>query len=366
MPRPFAVTATTNSVRLSVDGRSETSFTAFNASGCPIRGRAQLVPQDPQASDWLSLVGEAERDFDIAEAHQYTVRIDAPPDAPAGNYPFRLDMVGVEDPDEQYTQGPTVAFQVPEPKPEKPFPWWILTLIAAAVLLLGGGIAAIVFSSRDVEVPAVAGATISKATKMLTAADLEVGDNVMEEASDEVARGLVIRTEPPAGEEVPRGSDVILVVSTGPVPVTPTPTPTATPMPTATPIPTATPTPTATPEPRPVSIEGPHCARSFQESWRISKDVEIAGGSVLTLTVGYQAGTPYGWGDLEIDDPTLLQQVDHQDIWPAEGHEAVPGAPGTKIWVFRARGTGETQVTLDCLFLAREPNGTFVLNVTVY
>ncbi|MGC9347466.1 MAG: PASTA domain-containing protein [Anaerolineae bacterium] len=215
MPGPFTVTAATNSVRLDVDRRSETSFTAFNASGRPIRGRAQLVPQNLQASDWLSLGGEAERDFAIAEAHQYTVNIAVPPDAPAGSYLFRLDVVGVENPDEQYTEGPTVTFQVPEPQPEKPFPWWIVAVVAAGLLLIGGLIAAIVLWPRDVEVPGVRGAAINVAVDELAEAHLEVSDDILEEPSAEVPEGSVIRTDPPAGDEVPRGTEVTLIVSTG-------------------------------------------------------------------------------------------------------------------------------------------------------
>lgn len=146
MPGPFAITAVTNSVGLDANRRGTASFTVFNASGRPVRGRAQLVSEDPAAAAWLTLDGEPERDLPIADTEQYTVQIAVPPDAPAGSYPFRLDMVGVENPDEDYTAGPTVTFVVPEPAPKKPFPWWILLVIGGVlvvcclgVLVLGGG-----------------------------------------------------------------------------------------------------------------------------------------------------------------------------------------------------------------------------------
>jgi hypothetical protein len=85
-------------------------------------------------------VDDAERDFPIAGTHQYTVKIAPPPDAPAGNYPFRLDMLGVDNPDEELVQGPSVTFEVPAPEPaRKPFPWWIL-IIVLVVILLGVGL----------------------------------------------------------------------------------------------------------------------------------------------------------------------------------------------------------------------------------
>jgi len=242
MASSFAITAATNSVRLDAKRRGETAFTVFNSSGRPIRGRAQLVPENPAAAAWLTLAGIAERDFPIAGTQQYTVQIAVPPGAPAGSYPFRLDMVGVENPDEDYTEGPTVTFEVPKPQPQKkPFPWWIL-LVVAGVLVVGGSLLAILLWPRTVEVPDVAGLTISEAADVLVEASLSVGE-LDEAPSGEVAEGQVIRSEPAAGEEVRRGSEVTLIVSSGA-------TETATPMPTEEPTePTATPTLTQTPEP---------------------------------------------------------------------------------------------------------------------
>jgi hypothetical protein len=155
MPGEFVITATTNSVWLDPDRQGEISFTVFNAAGRPLRGRAHLAPQSEAAAGWLSLTGEAERAFNIAGAHQYTVRITVPPDAPAGNYPFRLDMTGVENPDEQYVQGPTVTFDVPVREPAKPFPWWIVA-VAVGVLALGILTAVFVLGGGEAQPPATA------------------------------------------------------------------------------------------------------------------------------------------------------------------------------------------------------------------
>lgn len=135
MSSPFAITAATNGVRLDANRRGEAAFTVFNASGRPIRARARLVPDDPVATAWLTLEGESERDLAIAGTEQYAVQIAVPRDAPAGSYPFRLDAVGVENPDEDYTAGPTVTFEVPEPESSKsPFPWWILLIVAGGLI----------------------------------------------------------------------------------------------------------------------------------------------------------------------------------------------------------------------------------------
>jgi hypothetical protein len=217
----MTITTTTNTVALREGRRGEASFTVFNASGRPLRARPQLVPgpsglgQDPSAGGWLSVAGEAERDFAIAEAHQYTVRIEVPPDAPPGGYPFRLDMVGVENPDEQYTQGPTVIFHVQQPAPKKAFPWWILATAAGVVLIIGI-ILAIILWPRSVIVPAVRNETLADASAIITNAQLTVAEDIQEEASDEIGEGFVVGTRPPEAEEVPRGSEITLIVSTGP------------------------------------------------------------------------------------------------------------------------------------------------------
>ena len=292
MQGPFTITTATNSIWLDANRRGDTSFTVFNARGRPIRGRARLVPENPAAEDWLRLEGAAERDFGMAEAHQFMARITVPADASAGSYPFRLDMVGVENPDELYTQGPTVAFQVPEPAPKKPFPWWILAVAAGAIVLIGI-ILAIVLSPREIIVPVVHGETISDAVAILTGARLTVAEAFLEEASDEVAEGRVIRSEPAEGSDVARGSVVALFISTGPVPPTPTPTPT----------PTATATPTATPTETPTPTLTPTAVLPFTQL--VSQQASIPAGSSGNVTASCPPNS-IATGGGYATDPTVL------------------------------------------------------------
>ncbi len=70
-----------------------------------------------------------------------------------------------------------------------------------------------------VEVPAVDGGTVEEATLKLNNAGLSVGRQI-EQASDSVPSGNVIKTSPPAARDVTRGSSVNLYVSTGPAQVT--------------------------------------------------------------------------------------------------------------------------------------------------
>ncbi|MBB4661030.1 Stk1 family PASTA domain-containing Ser/Thr kinase [Conexibacter arvalis] len=70
-----------------------------------------------------------------------------------------------------------------------------------------------------IDVPAVDGDPLDKARAALQNAGLVVGD-VIRQASDSVAEGIVIQTSPRAGANVERGSTVKVYVSTGPEQVT--------------------------------------------------------------------------------------------------------------------------------------------------
>ena len=151
MPNPFSITAATETVRLDAQGRGSNTFTVSNISGRSRRGRARLIPAEPGQASWLSLDGEAERDFTADGTHQYTVRIAVPPGTPAGRHTFGLDVVSVENPDEEWSQGPKVAFEVPATAPpKKPFPWWIIAVILGLLLV---GSLVVWLLTRDKEEP---------------------------------------------------------------------------------------------------------------------------------------------------------------------------------------------------------------------
>ncbi|KQT01904.1 Stk1 family PASTA domain-containing Ser/Thr kinase [Cellulomonas sp. Leaf395] len=98
-------------------------------------------------------------------------------------------------------------------------PWLLPLLIAIAVLAVAGIVALLIANNREtpettVPVPTVVGLTEAEARTMITEADLlyERAD----EASDTVAVGLVIRTDPAEGTDVEKESTVTAFVSTGP------------------------------------------------------------------------------------------------------------------------------------------------------
>ena len=224
MSRPFAITAASNSVFLGEDRTGTAQFTVSNQSGRSVEGRAQLVTDAPEAASWVSLRGPAHRAFATAGTEQYTVEIDVPPDAPSGNYTLRLDVVGEERPDEQYVEGPSVTFQVPEAEPApSSFPWAVVAAVAA-VVLIGGGVLAyqLLSGSDDAEtatVPDVSGLTPGQATDSLEAVGFPRWD-LREEHNDSVTQNRVIATDPAAGTQAITDSAVALRVSLGPSLVT--------------------------------------------------------------------------------------------------------------------------------------------------
>src|SRR2546426_10886256 len=100
MSNPFAITAATNTVLLDSNRQGQTSFTVSNTTSQTIRGHARLAAQPTATESWLTLRGEAERDFARDESQQYAVHIAVPPTAPAGDCTFRLDMVDLANPDD--------------------------------------------------------------------------------------------------------------------------------------------------------------------------------------------------------------------------------------------------------------------------
>lgn len=141
MPDSFEITTVPNTISIDQKRSAEVSFTVSNLTTRALRGRAQLVAQQAETADWLSLAGEIERDFAGAATEEYTVQVVVPPTADAGSYPFRLDMLKVDGAEQSATEGPNVTLTVGEPlviAPKKPFPWWIVAAgVALFVLVMG-------------------------------------------------------------------------------------------------------------------------------------------------------------------------------------------------------------------------------------
>jgi serine/threonine protein kinase len=121
----------------------------------------------------------------------------------------------------------------------------VAPLLVAALL---GGLAWALSrgSAEQVEVPRVVGLSLDEAQQRLEGAGLELGSQT-EAQSEEVAEGVVIEQNPAQGTEVDRGSNVDLIVSTGPPPEPAVQTSSPSASPTASPTVSPTASPTASP-----------------------------------------------------------------------------------------------------------------------
>jgi hypothetical protein len=141
-PPSFTVTAAGGNVNLDGSGQASASFTVTNTSPQDVTGELLTKASEPAKPEWFSIVGESIRDFTPNAAQDVVVQLAVPPGSPPATYAFRLDAVAEDDPDEDYTEGPSVSFEVAAPPPpqKKKFPWWILILVGAIVLLIVIGV----------------------------------------------------------------------------------------------------------------------------------------------------------------------------------------------------------------------------------
>jgi hypothetical protein len=133
----FAITTPSVSVTLAENRIGEVPFTVTNVSNRKLRGRVRIAPGPGAPAEWFSVAGDSEHDFDAGAARQFVVRIDPPLGAPPGTYTFGLDAVGIEHPDDDYSEGPSCQITIPQSAPPRlTTPRGYLTTLAGA--LIGG------------------------------------------------------------------------------------------------------------------------------------------------------------------------------------------------------------------------------------
>jgi len=140
MAKSFTITTTaTDTLKADAGGHAQAVFTVTNATARPVRGMARAKALGDTKREWLSTAGETERDFGGGATEQFSVNFDAA-GAPAGKYPFRLDVASALNPDEDFTEGPTVNVEVAAvaaPPPKKKFPLWVVFLILGVLVIIG-------------------------------------------------------------------------------------------------------------------------------------------------------------------------------------------------------------------------------------
>ena len=170
MSRDFAITTVDRQIKLQQGTSGTVAHTVTNTTGGEVTARARIVTMDGSDDTWFAITGEQERVFAGNATQQYSVTVNIPPTAIPGTYRFRLDVFSVENPDENFAEGPAVEISVEEKaETETPkgdgFPWWIAAVVAT-VLIIGGGIIYFVVNSNDTENDDNGGYVISDATEI--------------------------------------------------------------------------------------------------------------------------------------------------------------------------------------------------------
>jgi PAN domain len=155
----FSITTGKQTIKLDSKRTGEASFTVTNTSSKAARGQLKLRPVEshsltPAEPAWLTLIGDAERNFGPQATTQITMKVAVPASVLPGKYAFRLDAVSTANPDDDLTEGPPVVMEVAtaEAAPKKPFPWWIV-IVAVVVVVAAIGVAIWSMRSRPAVPP---------------------------------------------------------------------------------------------------------------------------------------------------------------------------------------------------------------------
>jgi hypothetical protein len=141
--RTFTIAPPAGAVVLE-DGSADVAFVITSTADHAVVGTLALHATSPAPSEWLSLEGEATHWWAAGAIEDAVVKVRTPTGATPGVYAFRLDAKNEANPEEDYTEGPTVAFEVYGPAREPPWwrrSWW--AIVAAVALLVAAGVGVI-------------------------------------------------------------------------------------------------------------------------------------------------------------------------------------------------------------------------------
>ena len=122
-------------------GAATAVFSVTNRSPGSCDARLSVVLSGGSKTEWFSVDGNRERTFASGETQTVGVTVRIPANAPAGEYPFRLRAIAVNDPDNDHVEGPmTIAKLGPgesAPKPKSLLWLWILIGVVVVLLIAG-------------------------------------------------------------------------------------------------------------------------------------------------------------------------------------------------------------------------------------
>jgi|KBSSwiStaDraftv2_1062776.scaffolds.fasta_scaffold00260_14 hypothetical protein len=205
-------------------------FNVTNKSSDSCSGRLSVVPSGSSKEAWFTIDGDRERTFAAGETQTVTIKVAAPKDVAAGDYPFRLRAVAVNDPDNDHMEGPVATAKVPVPPvvgPKKSL-WWLWLIIALIVLIalgVGGYFIVKSMGSDKDETPInnVATTTSGAVPDFTTGKTVEqakaeaAGFDIVEVAGEPTGKPprTIISQNPKGGTTLPQGSLVKVTFDPG-------------------------------------------------------------------------------------------------------------------------------------------------------
>jgi hypothetical protein len=134
----FTISAPVEPVRLR-DGTGSAAFVVTNTADQPVQGRVMVMPNANAPTDWFTLSDPTTHVFAAGAVEPAVVSIAVPPSTAPGSYILRLAAVNVDNPEEDFTEGPPVSFDVVPVIPREPWwkrYWWALALGALVLLII--------------------------------------------------------------------------------------------------------------------------------------------------------------------------------------------------------------------------------------
>jgi len=207
-----------SSVKKGATAAGNVTYSVTNTSGSTRRTRLRIDADDDVHPDWVSVRDGDERDIPPGATETFSVDINAPGSVEPKNLSFTAVAVNLEDPDNDFETGPAVAFAVPaidqggKPKVK----WWMIAIPITLVLFVGGGILAFIFwPDGKVVVDPIANVPLAQAEgqfsnlKLNTVAVFD-GQGEAPSKDERFWKKMAMRTDPEAGAEVEKKSEVTL------------------------------------------------------------------------------------------------------------------------------------------------------------
>jgi len=211
MARDFAITTVKSQIELKKGKKSSVSYTVTNSTGNQLTARARISPLEGADESWFTIEGESEREFAENDTQQYSVSVNIPAEIKSGSYKFKLDVFSVENPDEIFSEGPVIEILISEApidddNNDKPFPLWIIAVIAA-VILIGAGIIWYVVNKPEpepepevvkIEIPDIIGKKYEQAFEILNDKGIKYQVFTNEKTKKSIEKITATRTVTPA------------------------------------------------------------------------------------------------------------------------------------------------------------------------